>query len=127
MSYTQLKATELKTAQETILQITRISRDEYAALCFEHGCLFANEFVKKYCQNTTDAYELLTRDDTLGFWDWWVTKYRFDDKLILDTNHPAFGGDRGGLYPDLKACMIGDDTLEKQLFHLINNHLCPTV
>ena len=124
MSYSEIHIAELEKAQSTILEVTHIHRDQYTEIMFTHGSMFAEYFSRRFL-NKDDVAKSLLEDKSFGFWRWWKTKWLMDDAALIRTNciTPVVTitgpGGPTAAYEQMKACMIGDQLLEKQLFHQV--------
>jgi len=96
-SQTQQVARNSKETIAVVCHRARITRDEWTALLFETGWLWAERNI-----DNEKARQELTSNVARGFWAWWLCVFIEDDRQLLD----ARSGLSDGRYEHLKAELI---------------------
>ena len=122
MKTAKAKREKVQQAQTEILEVTRITEEQYNEIMFQQGVLFAEHFCRNFL-NVEDMTRSLLQDKNLMYWDWFKMVYRHDDVLMVENdclNRRSLGAEK---YLEMKECIIGDELLENDLYHFISDHL----
>ncbi len=120
MSHVKAYTTEIEKARTSILRASQITRDQYSEMMFQHGTLFAEHFCRHFL-NRDDLTKELLQNSKYSYWDWFKMQYGADDIFML--NNECLPDKNSVPYEQMKACLIGDEQLEKDLYHFIKPYL----
>ncbi len=124
MNYVATRIAELKKGQITLMQVTGISRTEYAERMFTYGTAFAEQYCKRFLNKEDMTTAMLANKN---YWNWWRFTYLCDDAgIICQSLLEIRINDKGQLLPaatyhEIKAAMIGDKLLETDLSYSLKD------
>lgn len=110
-------AQKLQDVEKRILEQTGLTAEELFDLKLNIGLKFVQQFCKIYISNREYIYNNLVYNADWCFWNWWQLKWGQDDALILQTAEPFSNN-----YEIKKECMVGCDTLTKDLYWMITKY-----